>query len=363
MIKFKKVGIISFDYDPSVGGQGIYVKNLTNNLELNAIKYFVISSAKNNIKEHLHIPRFKLGNFGPLFFSIIVNLFITRWIKHYKLGMIHLQAGAGGVFIFRSLPIPIVTTSHMLYSAKRLQHKNPVYRILFILEKRTFHNSNIIIATSDLMKEQIIKDYEVNSKKIIVAYPGINFSVFKAHSTAHNKNEYLFVGRLEPSKQVVELINIFLKINTPTNSGNFKLTLIGEGSQKKLIKSIIKKNNASTFIRLLPALKSNNLPKYYSEACCLILPSKYEALGIAAIEALACCTPVIVPKNSGLSHLVERYNWGSSFSNLIDLEKLILADEIKNKKIDRHILANYFDEKLNDKRIINVYTQLGLEHR
>src|SRR6266567_2501604 len=116
--KLLRIGIITFDFDPPIGGQGTYVKTLTNFLDKNKVNYFVFSTANNTSKNHIKLPRFGNRNFGPIIFSIFVNILINKWIDKFNLDIVHLQGGAGGVFLIRKVKKPVITTSHMLYSKK-----------------------------------------------------------------------------------------------------------------------------------------------------------------------------------------------------------------------------------------------------
>jgi glycosyltransferase involved in cell wall biosynthesis len=356
---YKRIGIVSFDYDPPIGGQGVYVKNIINFLKAQKIYPFVFSTANNESKNHKKIKRFGKNNFGPILCSLIVNLKINRWIKKYKLGLIHIQTGAGGVLMLRKLNTPIITTSHLLYFSKIQVRNNPLYKFLFLLEKRTFMVSDIIIATSDIMKNQIVNEYGIDNKKVIVSYPGINLNLFRATSKIKNANKYIYVGRLDPNKRVAELTELFIILKN--DNPDIELTLIGDGPQKNTVKSIIIKNNATSYIHLVSHIEPKELPEYYSEANFLILPSKYEALGIVAIEALACGTHVIIPANSGLAPLVERMGWGHSFSNFNDIKNKLSKGDLSTNSIDRSSLKKYFDEKSCAKKILDTYRTFGVE--
>jgi D-inositol-3-phosphate glycosyltransferase len=52
------------------------------------------------------------------------------------------------------------------------------------------------------------------------------------------------------------------------------------------------------------------LPYYYSAADLVVMPSRYESFGLAALEAMACGTPVVASDVGGLSFIVKNGETG-----------------------------------------------------
>jgi D-inositol-3-phosphate glycosyltransferase len=58
-------------------------------------------------------------------------------------------------------------------------------------------------------------------------------------------------------------------------------------------------------VLFLGAKDQDNLQFYYNAAEAVVVPSHYESFGMAALEAMACGTPVIASDVGGLSYLVQ----------------------------------------------------------
>ncbi len=111
------------------------------------------------------------------------------------------------------------------------------------------------------------------------------------------------IGRFEKQKNHKYIIDVFKKFYE-TNR-NAKLILIGDGSLKKQIQQKTIEFDISDAVLFLPNTKE--VCKYYSAMDVFLFPSKYEGLGIVAVEAQISGLPVIastkVPIEADISPL------------------------------------------------------------
>jgi glycosyltransferase involved in cell wall biosynthesis len=352
-----RVGIISFDYEPPLGGQGIYVIGLRNLLKnIKNIELYILASSTNRNPNESMLPRINNEKISPILFSLLINIFGMKWAKNNNIDVIHLQCGAGGVFWIRNnKDIPIVATSHLLYSKKYEINKNFVYKLLMLLERNTYKKAKRIVATSDVMKKELINRYGLKSSSIEIISPSIDTNFYQnSNKVKKNNRELLFVGRLDPNKRVDRLVEIVAKIKIAVP--NIKLTIVGVGSESTHIQENINKLQASNYIKMLGHKDKIKLRKLYSRAAITILPSKYEAFGITAIESLACGTQVIVPANSGLAQQIYKNEWGYVFTDLDDLERVIKIAINNPKNINFSEIENEFSNDVALKKIINLYS-------
>ena len=56
--------------------------------------------------------------------------------------------------------------------------------------------------------------------------------------------------------------------------------------------------------------RQDELPTYYSAADVCVVPSYYESFGLAALEAMACGTPVVAARVGGLSTVIKHGHTG-----------------------------------------------------
>jgi glycosyltransferase involved in cell wall biosynthesis len=173
-----------------------------------------------------------------------------------------------------------------------------------------------IITISENSKQDLIKIFKIESKKISVVYPAVSsnfFSIennFKEILKKYNlkKDFILFVGTLEPRKNIVRLIEAYYNLisNFKIPIPNLKLVIVGKrGWCWQEIFDKVKKLNLEKKVIFLDYVPSKDLPYLYRKALCFVYPSLYEGFGLPVLEAMACGCPVITSNISSLSEVAE----------------------------------------------------------
>ena len=108
---------------------------------------------------------------------------------------------------------------------------------------------------------------------------------------------YLYVGRLSPEKGLDTLIYAFQRIfqTTPTAT----LTMVGSGPSRPELEALIASLGITDAVRFTGGLDINQLPDYYLNASCMVLPSRSEPWGLVANEALSYGCPIIISDRCG----------------------------------------------------------------
>ncbi len=164
------------------------------------------------------------------------------------------------------------------------------------------------------------------------------------------------IGRFCYQKNHEFLIDVFNAISKKDK--NSVLMLIGEGELESRIKDIVKIKNIEDKVLFLGA-KSDAF-KYYQAMDCFVLPSRYEGLGMVAIEAQVSGLPVIC------SNEVPREAKVTKSISFLDLKKpidewanVIIKSSVKdrNQSIDCIKDAGY-DIKNEAKVLLEFYRRL-----
>lgn len=100
----------------------------------------------------------------------------------------------------------------------------------------------------------------------------------------------LAIGRLEYQKNFSYLINAFYLSNL-FNDG-WKLVIVGEGSEKYSLDSLIEKLNLTESVSIHKFTK--NINEYYNRAAIFCMTSRFEAFPMVLLEAINNSLPVLV---------------------------------------------------------------------
>jgi glycosyltransferase involved in cell wall biosynthesis len=213
-------------------------------------------------------------------------------------------------------PLPIkvnnakkITTIHDLIPLKLPYTTLDDKKYFFNLTKDAIKNSEIILTVSENTKKDILYCFDVNPDKIQVTYQPIidNSHLVENHRTEinlkkynlKNKNYILFVGAIEPKKNVGRLIDAYESLDTD-------MQLVIAGKKGWLWKNEISKiealsgENFTGKIKLLEYVSRKDLTYLYHGAFCLVFPSLYEGFGLPPLEAMSLGCPVIASNAASL---------------------------------------------------------------
>lgn len=165
-------------------------------------------------------------------------------------------------------------------------------------------NSSLkIITVSNFSKNHICDALSIKDDKVEVIYNGINRKKFKPMGISNKilkkykltKPYILFVGSIEPRKNLIRMINSWIRL-PDIYKKEFDLIIVGK--KNWIFKDVILKKENS--IKELGYVQDDELTMLYSMAKVFIYPSLFEGFGLPVLEAMACGTPVITSNSSAL---------------------------------------------------------------
>ena len=227
-----------------------------------------------------------------------------------KLDIIHNPTQCPTFFRFKPKYIFTVHDITPLIDSK----EHPIYRVLSykLLLPRTLKTADKIIAVSNSTKKDLMHHFDIPEEKIKVILEAADEKFKPLNNKEINKvnQKYslnfpfiLYVGTLEPRKNIPSLIKAFYKLKK--KNLQYKLVIAGKkGWKYKEIFETIDKLNLQNDVVFTGYVSDEDLPALYNAADLFVYPSIYEGFGLPPLEAMACGTPVITSNTSSLPEVV-----------------------------------------------------------
>jgi alpha-1,3-rhamnosyl/mannosyltransferase len=178
------------------------------------------------------------------------------------------------------------------------------------------------------------------------------------------KNYILFVGTLEPRKNIAVLIKALSRMKNEA-----PLILAGwQGWGHKQWLNEIRSHGLEKRIYFANYVDEETLACLYSGACAFVYPSIYEGFGLPVLEAMACGCPVVC---SNVSSLPEVAGDAALYITPHDddelahkLDKIIEDSSIKENLVERGKLrAQQFSWQKTAQQTVNLFKKIAEQHR
>jgi glycosyltransferase involved in cell wall biosynthesis len=208
-------------------------------------------------------------------------------------------------------PCPVVLTLHDLAFMRLKTHLWSRRSYLSTMTRRSVHRAAHVIAISDFTRSEALELLDVNPHNITTILNGCDDtftlperSGVEELRTKKNLPEkfILYVGTLEPRKNLVGLIRAYAKVREKLN---IPLVVVGgRGWKFSPIFEVVKELGLEDHVRFEGFVESSQLPLYYAAAHFVVYPSLYEGFGLPPLEAMNAGTPVITSNVSSMPEVV-----------------------------------------------------------
>jgi glycosyltransferase involved in cell wall biosynthesis len=222
-----------------------------------------------------------------------------------------------------------------------------------------------IIVVSRGVKDYSIKVEKINPQKLEVIYNGIDLNKFgfrgyKPIETGRNINAVI-VARLEKQKGHEYLLGAMPVIIK--KYPNFVLNIVGTGFLLNDLK--VQATNLGIINKIVFWEQQQDIEKILSKMDLFILPSVWEGLGIAIIEAQAVGLPVLASNIGGIKELIENEITGllfepqSSEAIFKSIDDLLSTPELAKKLVEN--AYQQVQEKFTIEKMVKNYSDLYLD--
>lgn len=292
--------------------------------------------------------------------NLLKNIFVlfkrVREVKKYKRQfnidtcISHLE-GPNIVNLMSKGKEKTIITVHNFQSKER----KGLYGFIFkTLIKITYNKADKIVVVSKAIKEDLIRNFNIDDKKIKVIYNPFDCKLIEKLSRENLENSYehifdskviINVGRLTEQKGQWHLIKAFSEIKRQEK--DVKLVILGQGELESCYKELVERLHIENDVYFLGFQK--NPFKFISKANIFVLSSLYEGFPMCIAEAMACGTPVLsVDCKSGPNEILsENKNIMEEVSDIKYDEYGILVPKFTDSKKNIDLVIREEDKKFS----------------
>lgn len=290
-------------------------------------------------------PRVKVGDDWPINFEFKVISWQGLWtqgglaLQTFKDPLDVLFVPAHTLPLIRKPGLKTVITVHDLgseYLPDMHQLKQRLY--LSFMQKHQLQTATKIIAVSKSTKVDLTARIGISPEKIKVIYEGFDKTLFKpARNASPYKNYFLFVGTIQPRKNLERLIEAVAKTDKI-------LVIVGsKGWMSEKIYKLPKKLGIEERVKFLGYVPDRDLPALYSGAIALTFPSLFEGFGLPILEAQACGCPVLT---SNVSSMPEIAGKKAIYVDPYDVNDIVKGlEKVQGAKADLENIKRFSWEK------------------
>jgi glycosyltransferase involved in cell wall biosynthesis len=249
-----------------------------------------------------------------------VNLLVKRWwavglpafVKRAAYSLFHgtnydipLWKRCPTVVTIHDLSVLLHPEAHPLKIARRARRRLPLMA----------RSASLIITATEHGRREVCEHLRIEPERVAVTpyAPRRTFGPVREEQSLEVRRRLgieddflLFVGTIEPRKNLLTLVRAFEEIMRATH-WRPQLVIAGpEGWLMDELFSYIRQAGLQERLRLTGYLSEEDLSALYSSCRVFIYPSLYEGFGLPPLEAMACGAPVITSRIPSITEVVGR---------------------------------------------------------
>ena len=319
------------------GGMNVYVRQLANRLRRLGVEVDIFT--RDHLDCHLNqeelssgarvihlpggpieAPMEELFDHLPEFLNKLTDFRNDNDIVYDAVHSHYWLSGWVGKLFAAQINLKHVVTFHTLSLIKMQSRPGEIEPLRRqIIEKELMETADVLIAFSQHERDAMTRLYGTDPHKVAIVPCGVDLDRFhpinkdasRLHLGLNGDKVLLYVGRIESLKGLDLLAHTAAQMQSVEK---VKVLVVGgdDGKNQELdrIKRLTKELNVDHLFEFIGRVDQEELPSYYNAADVCIVPSFYESFGLAALESMACGTPVVASRVGGLPTVVKHGRTG-----------------------------------------------------
>jgi glycosyltransferase involved in cell wall biosynthesis len=214
-------------------------------------------------------------------------------------------------------------TDGTLQSEKKLS-------IIHRLARKIVYSKSLAFIGAGNGSAQLYESYNISKEKIFKSCLAINNSSFRNARLIKKEFTLMYSGQLIDGKMPLFFVEVAKKVKEQTGSCN--VLILGSGKLKAAMEDMLKRYNIE--YEMPGFIDQKQLPDFYPKSKLFLFPTKNDAWGMVANEAMAASVPVITCKNAGVENdlVIDNVNgyvlpldvdiWANKIIGLLNDDKL-----------------------------------------
>ncbi len=313
-----KIGITCY---PTYGGSGVVATELGIELaakghQVHFITYqqpFRLTGRERGISYHeVAVPTYPLFEYPPYDLALATRM--SEVGEYYDLDLLHVHYAiphsvsallARQMLAARGRRLPFVTTLHGTDITLVGQDRSYLPVTRYAIE-----NSDGVTAISSYLREKTVQEFAIQ-RPIEVVPNFVNCDLYtplteddrrsgRVRFAPESEKLLLHLSNFRPVKRVQDVVEIFARVAKEVPA---HLLLVGDGPERPNAEYKVHALGLQDRVHFLG--KQDEVHRLLPLADLMLMPSKLEAFGLAALEAAACRVPTVATRQGGVPELIE----------------------------------------------------------